>query len=161
MGFDDAQQVFNRRPDMVARKVGHVGAPANWLRMWVAPFRYQGKTVFLTQAGRPLGWRLKKDENQRFILNPNVDEVRNLLIQDMLYSSGLEKLAFERGAEATLPGEERSSLDGSSYYTDGLRAVLFFVTRPLSLSDIQILDWDSYLKRREIEAIKEIDNAAQ
>ena len=161
MDFDDRQQLFNRRPDMVARKVGHVGAPANWLRIWVAPFRYQGKAVFLAQAGRPLGWRLKTDENQQFILNPHVDEVRNLLIHDLLYSGGLAKLAFVRGAEATLPGEERSSLDGGSYYTDGLRTVLFLVTRPLSLSDIEILDWDSYLEQREIEAIKEIENAAQ
>jgi hypothetical protein len=161
MDFDDTQQVFNRRPDMVARKVGHVGAPANWLRMWVAPFRYQGKAVFLTQAGRPLGWRHKKDENQQFILNPHVDEVRNLLIHDLLYSGGLAKLAFVRGAEATRPGEERSSHDGGSYYTDGLRAVLFLVTRPQSLSDIEFLDWDSYLKQREIEAINEIENAVQ
>ena len=161
MDYDDAQQVFNRRPDMVARKVGHVGAPANWLRVWVAPFRYQGKAVFLAQAGRPLGWRLKKDENQQFILNPRVDEVRNLLIHDLLYSGGLARLAFVRGAEATVRGEARSSLDGTSYHTDGLRAVLFFVTRPLSLSDIEILDWDSYLKQREMEAVKEIENAAQ
>jgi hypothetical protein len=127
----------------------------------VAPFRYQGKEVFLAQAGRPLGWRLKKDENQQFILNPYVDEVRNLLIHDVLYSGGLAKLAFVRGAEATLPGEVRNSLDGTSYHTDGLRAVLFFVTRPQSLSDIELLDWDSYLKQREMEAVKDIENAAQ
>lgn len=38
------------------------------------------------------------------------------------------------------------------YYTDGLRAVLFFVTRPLALSDIIILDWVPLLQQREAEA---------
>ena len=115
--------------------------------------------MFIGQAGRPLGWRLAKVKEKGLMLNPNVDEVRNLLIQDMMYSSGLEKLAFISGVGATSPGELRDSLDGTSYYTDGLRAVLFLVTRPLSLSDLQILDWHPALKLREAEAIKEIEDS--
>ncbi len=45
-----------------------------------------------------------------------------------MYSGGLDKLGFARGAGA---GEHR----------DGLRAVMFFATRPLSLSDVEILEW--------------------
>jgi hypothetical protein len=156
--FDNAQRLFDRPPDIVARKVAKGGMPTNWLRIWVAPFRYQGKTVFIVQAGRPLGWRFAEVEEKDLVLNPNVDEVRNLLIQDMMYSSGLEKLAFISGVGATSPGELRDSLGGNSYHTDGLRAVLFLVTRPLSLSEVQILDWHPALKLRESEAVKEIEN---
>ena len=156
--FDNAQRLFDRPPDIVVRKVAKGGMSKNWLRAWVAPFRYEDKTVFIVQAGRPLGWRLAEVEEKSLVLNPNVDEVRNLFIQDMMYSSGLAKLAFVSGAGATRPGELRDSLGGTSYHTDGLRAVLFLVTRPLSLSDVQILDWHPALKLREAEAVKEIEN---
>lgn len=156
--FDNAQWLFGRPPDIVARKTAQGGVPANWVRMWVAPFRYQGQAVFLVQTGRRQGWRLAEVEEKDMVLNPYVDEVRNFLIQDMVYSSGLQKIAFVSGVGATEPGESRGSLGGASYQTDGLRTVLFFVTRPLSLSDIEILDWDHYLKLREIDAVKENEN---
>ncbi len=159
--FDNVQMLFGRPTDLVARKKGQAGVPANWLRLWVAPFNFQGKTVFIVQAGRRLGWRMQEIEDDNLVLNPRVDEVRNLFIQDLLYSSGLEKLAFVGGVGATEPGESRNSIDGASYQTDGLRAVLFLVTRPLSFSDLEILEWHPYLKHVEIEAVRELDNAGK
>ena len=145
---------------MAGRKAGQGGAPENWLRIWVAPFQYQGKAVFIAQAGRPVGWRLafKDAEEKPMVLNPNVDEARNLFIQDMAYSNGLGKLAFVTGVGATAAGAQRSSLGGSRYQTDGLRAVLFLSTRPLSLSDIEFLDWYPAFNLYEIQAIETIEN---
>ena len=156
--FDNTQRLFGRAPDVVVRKAGQAGAPANWLRLWVAPLRYRDQTVLLVQAGRPQGWRYTVRETEVLKLHPNVDEVRNLLIQDMLYSSGVEKIAFVTGVGETKPGENRASSGGAEYHTDGLRAVLFLVTRPLSLSDLEVLDWYPILKLREIEAAREHDN---
>ena len=158
LNFDSRQQLFDRSPDLVVRKKGQAGVPANWLRLWVAPFSYQGKAVFLAQAGRRQGWRLQEIEEKDLVLSPRVDEIRNLFIQDMVYSSGLEKVAFVSGVGATAPGKSRSSFD-ASYQTDGLRAVLFLVARPLSLSDLEILDWHPALKLLEIEVVQEKDNA--
>lgn len=168
--LDNEQYLFDRQPDFVLRKAGQNAAPANWLRIWVAPLRYQGKPVFLVQAGRPLGWRFAdlededdviQDETLASTLNPEIDEVRDLLIEDLLYSGGLAKLAFVTGVGATEPGEYRSSLGGNRYQTDGLRAVMFLVTRPLSLSDLELLDWHPLLKLREIEAIGNSENNKQ
>ena len=161
LDFDKQQQLYGRPPDVVVRKKGQAGAPANWVRMWVAPLRYQGQAVFVVQAGRKQGWRMEKVVEDDLILNPKVDEVRNLLIQDMAYSSGLKKIAFIDGVGATEPGESHNSLGGASYQTNGLRAVLFFVTRPQSLSNIEFLDWHPALKLREIDAIKESENAGE
>ena len=160
--FDNDQHLFDRKPDFVIRKVGQSAAPANWLRIWVAPLLYQGKPVFLVQAGRPLGWRFANLEEEDDVeeqeleptLNPEIDEVRDLLIEDLLYSGGLAKLAFVTGVGATEPGQYRNSLDGNRYQTDGLRAVMFVVTRPHSLSDLELPDWHPLLKLREIEAIE-------
>ena len=161
LDFDKKQHLYGRPPDIVVRKKGQAGVPTNWVRMWVAPLRYQGQTVFVVQAGRRQGWRMEKVVEDDLILNPKVDEVRNLLIQDMAYSSGLRKIAFIDGVGATEPGESRSSLGDTSYQTDGLRAVLFFVTRPQSLSNIEFLDWHPALKLREIDAIKESENVGE
>ena len=161
LDFDKKQHLYGRSPDIVARKKGQAGVPTNWVRMWVAPLRYQGQTVFVVQAGRRQGWRMEKVVEDDLILNPKVDEVRNLLIQDMAYSSGLRKIAFIDGVGATEPGESRNSLGGAGYQTDGLRAVLFFVTRPLSLTNIEFLDWHPILKLREIDAVKGSENAGE
>jgi hypothetical protein len=70
----------------------------------------------------------------------------------MLYTSDLEKIAFVPGVGETKPGEVSAGLGGAQYHTDGLRAVLILVTRPLSLSDLEVLDWYPAMKLREIEA---------
>ena len=65
-----------------------------------------------------------------------MDEASNLLVQDMMYSGGLDKLGFARGLRHDAGAAIR-----------GLRAVLFFATRPLSLSDVEILDWVRFIER--------------
>ena len=149
LAFDNSQYVFGRPPDIVARKSGQGGVPANWLRMWVAPLRYRGQSVFVAQVGRPVGGRFAESESKALMLHPNVDEVRNVLIQDLLYSGGLGKLGFVTGVGAVSPVQPRNSLDKAQYYTDGLRAVLFLVTRPVALSGVKILDWHPALKDLE------------
>ena len=147
--FHAAHRLFERPPDLSARKAGQGGVPANWLRVWLAPFRFQGLPVFVAQTARPQGLRSAESGEDEPRLSPLVDEVRNSLVQDMVYSSGLQKLAFDHGVGATRPGTARVSLDGAAYQTDGLRAVMFFITRPLSLADVEVLDWLPLHRLRE------------
>ena len=147
--LDRTQRLFGRPPDAVIRKRVQGGAPANWMRLWVAPLRYQGQLVFLVQAGRPIGGRFAVAAGKDLVLHPDVDETRNLLIQDLLYSGGLAQLGFVAGVGLATVAQPRHSLAGTTYHTDGLRAVIFFATRPLALSDVRLLDWVPYLERRE------------
>lgn len=155
---DKTQQVFGRPPDIVLRKAGQGGTAANWLRLWVAPLRYQGETVVLVQAGRPAGGRFRSTEDKTPVLHPDVDEARNLVIQDLLYSGGLAKFGFVEGVNTVSEAQLRSHPVEFSHYTDGLRAVLFFITRPLTLSDVEFLDWVPMLKRRAAEAAAQNTN---
>lgn len=148
---DNRQHLFERPPDLVMRKSGE-GAAANWLRSWVAPLRYQGKPVLLVQSGRPQGGRFAVTDTGVQQLHPNIDESRSLLIQDLLYSGGLAQLGFVTGVGAVPRTLLENTDSAPRYHTDGLRAVLFFVTRPLTLSDIEILDWVPVLQQRETEA---------
>lgn len=146
---DLAQRVFGREPDFVMRKQAQAGAPATWIRGWLAPIRFQGQLVYVAQVGRPVGGRFAPRGETHLTLHENVDEARNLLIQDLMYSSGVEKLGFVNGVGVASPTRPRTTLDGATYHTDGLRAVAFFATRPRSLSDVDFLDWVPYLDERD------------
>ena len=145
---DNEQRVFGRTPDIVLRKTGHKGLPAHWLRGWVAPFLYQGQQVFVGQVGRPVGGRFGLNEGEVPRMHANVDETRNQLIQDLMYSGGLAKMGFIRGAGATT-AKSADNPGSLVYRTDGLRAVMFFVTRPLALSDMELLEAEPYIKLHE------------
>ena len=148
---DMAQRLFGRPPDVVLRKQAQAGSPSNWIRAWLAPIRFQGQSVYLVQAGRPVGGRFAQRGANDIALNEDVDEARNLLIQDMMYSNGLEKLGFVTGVGEAPDTQPRSALGSAGYYTDGLRAVIFFATRPLGLKDVEFLHWVPYLERSEAE----------
>lgn len=137
------QRAFGRPPDLALRKGAQAGAPAIWVRVWQAPISYQGQFVFVAQAGRPVGGRYLPEHTNELRLHPDVDEVRNFLIHDFMYSGGLEKLAFVRGVGAVTADRPRMLMSGGHYYTDGRRAALFLGTRPLTISDVEVLDWES------------------
>lgn len=141
-GEDKPQQAFGRGPDAVLRKQAQAGAPTTWIRAWLAPIRFQGRAVYLAQVGRPVGGRFTSSDTKGIALQEDVDEARNLFVQDMMYSGGLEKLGFVSGAGAKPPPPPRTTTGGAPYHTDGLRAVLFLATRPISLSDVKLLDWE-------------------
>ena len=150
-----AQRLFGRPPDFVSRKNAQGGAPAHWMRVWRAPITYRGQTVLLAQAGRPVGGRFAAGDLDHGRLYPDVDEVRNLVIQDFMYSGGLEQLAFVTGVGAVPEAQPRATTGGGHYHTDGLRAVLFLTTRPLTFSDVAILDWEPTMHEMAVEAAKE------
>jgi hypothetical protein len=153
--YDRTQRVFGRAPDIVARKQAQAGAPATWVRLWVAPMRFDGSPVYVAQVGRPIGGRFAPREAD-LVLHGDVDEARNLLIQDLMYSGGLEQLGFVTGVGAVTEDAPRTVFNGARYYTDGLRVVLRFASRPLSLSDVEMLDWEPFLERSEAAARERI-----
>ena len=140
-GMDQARSaagmLFGRPPDFVLGKRARAGGAAHWIRIWNAPVRYQEQSVFVGQAGRPVGGRFLRDDPAADALHPDVDEARNVLVQDLMYSGGLARMGFVacKGL-ATAPGE------GGEHYTDGRRAALFFTTRPRDFSDVELLDWE-------------------
>ncbi|SKC81382.1 LssY C-terminus [Burkholderia sp. CF099] len=160
-GNDLAQWVFGRRPDVVLRKEAQAGAPSTSLRAWLAPVRFNGDAVYLAQVGRPVGGRFTHHDMEGGTLHEDVDEARNFLIQDMMYSGGLDKLGFVHGVGSSPQAHPRTTLNGTPYYTDGLRAVMFFTTRPLSFTNVEILNWVPYLELRESTKREESGDAGK
>jgi hypothetical protein len=153
--LDDTQKLFGRLPDFVLRKSGLGDVPAHWIRVWSAPFLYRKQPVWLVQAGRPVGGRIAIAKERALVLHPDVDEARNLLIQDLIYSGGIATLGFVEGAGETRTIRSRTDTAGSRYHTDGLRAVMFILSRPRALSEFEILDWVPALELSEANAARE------
>ena len=76
------------------------------------------------------------------MIDPDVDEARRYFIEDLAYSQALARVGYVKGVGKVTREEPRMNLVGDPFYTDGLRAVLFFESRPYSLDEIAHLDWE-------------------
>ena len=114
------------------------------IRFWLTDIRYMGTPVWIAQASMPLGGRFRKnrDRGVQTPIDPNVDEVRNDIVQDMVYSQFASRIGFVKGVGVATVDNPRSTPTGRSYHTDGLRAVIFFDDVPSSLDQLEFLDWE-------------------
>ena len=121
-----------------------MAAQPHILRLWVTPYRFRDKPVWLAQISMPLGGRfagLLAGDND-LLTDPNVDDARLDLLQDLMYSQHVGAVGFVSGAGNVPAGQPRETFTGSTYHTDGLRAVLLLNSRNRSIGNIQIIDWE-------------------
>jgi hypothetical protein len=105
---------------------------------------FQGKNVWIGQISRDIGVKFttKSPTLATHVIDPDVDNDRWYLIQDLMNSEGIKKIGFVGGVGETSPDEHRTNHLGDAYFTDGLRAVLFFSDEPVSYKEIEFLDWE-------------------
>lgn len=135
---------LGRFQDLAGQKARQSVHQRNHIRMWLAPLEYQGKKVWLGQISRDIGvrWTLKTWNLTTHKIDPDVDEARLGLIQDLLYSQALVKFGFVKGLDPAPPARPYRNLTGDPYFTDGLRAVLVFERRPVALGETEVFDWE-------------------
>jgi len=141
----DPRVLFQRSQDVSASKRERwVAAQPHTLRIWLTTIRFRGKPVWIGQVSSPLGGRFASaaDDGAAKRIDSNVDEARNDLVQDLMYSQSLAKMGFVKGVGRVMASNPRKTPSGGTYHTDGLRAVLLFEQRPVSLSEIESLGWE-------------------
>jgi hypothetical protein len=134
--------LFERRQDLSLQKTRETARERNHLRIWLSPLRFAGKPVWVGQISRDIGLAFRWKGLVVHEVDPDVDEARNYLIQDMLRAQRLAKFGWVKGVGATSVTNPRHMADGTPFFTDGLRAVLVFDQKPRSLEEIEILDWE-------------------
>ncbi len=136
--------VYDRKQDLAAQKARGTIHQRNHLRLWMTPVRFRGKPVWIGQISRDIGvkYTLKSPTISTHVIDPDVDEARRYLLEDLAYSQALAAYGYVSGVGAVSREAPRSNLVGDPYFTDGLRAVMYFEPRPRSLAGIDILDWD-------------------
>ena len=94
------------------------------LRLWSTKIRYEGQPVWIGQVSRDIGVRftLKTWNLTTHQIDPNVDEARDYVLDDLLACRRVSRLGFVRGVEPVPATAPRHNLTGDPYFTDGMRA---------------------------------------
>jgi hypothetical protein len=116
----------------------------NHLRLWLAPVTFDGQRVWIGQISRDIDvyLTLKSPTIATHMIDPDVDETRNYLLQDLLQTQGLARLGFAQGVGPAPFDQPRHNLTGDAFFTDGLRAVFFMSEEPVGYDKVDILDWE-------------------
>jgi hypothetical protein len=137
--------VFGRPQDISLRKMGRwVAAQPHVLRAWLTKIRFRGKLVWIGQINMPKGGRFADASSDGSItaIDPDVDEARNDLLQDAIYSQLVTEIGFVKGAGPDGGASPRTTPGGPAFYTDGLRVVIIFDSQPVSLTEIEFMGWE-------------------
>ena len=143
--------VYGRPQDVALQKARATVDERNHLRGWLTPIRFQGQPVWIGQISRDIGVRFttKTWNLTTHKIDPNVDETRNYLGEDLLYSGGVVKFGWVRGAGAATREQPRQNLTGDPYFTDGFRLVLGLSEEASPFSSAhQRFDWERPLYER-------------
>ncbi|MBW2409437.1 MAG: LssY C-terminal domain-containing protein [Deltaproteobacteria bacterium] len=136
--------LYDRHQDLARQKPRQSIHERNHLRLWYTPMRFEGKPVFVGQVSRDIGVRFttKNWPPVTHKVDPDIDEARNALFEDLLFSQTLAKAGFVKGVGRATPYRPRQNLTGDPYFTDGLRIVLIIEKGPISMDQIEGLDWE-------------------
>jgi hypothetical protein len=107
----------------------------------MAPVSYEGEPVWIGQISRDIGIRFTKKTITTHKIDPNVDETREYLLENLAYNQVLEKFAYVGGVGEAAMDAPRANLTGDPYFTDGRRVLLWISVESIALDEIHMLDW--------------------
>jgi hypothetical protein len=136
--------LFERPQDAAFRKSRSTLNERNQLRLWMSPFFYKGKPVWVGQISRII----RRSVWDKFIIEPDVDEARTYLLQDLWYAQALSQYGYIEGTEPATLAEPRRSLHDDDYFTDGLRLVIWVSGDPVMLSAVRFIEWEKPMADR-------------
>jgi hypothetical protein len=137
--------VFGRQQEVALQKARNTVSLRNHLRLWLAPFTFDGQQVWVGQISRDIGIKLT---TQVWYLTTHrisaaVDQDRFYLLQDLIMSGSVSRFGFVSGVGTSSMPDPRVNLGGDHYLTDGLRLVLFLGTRRRAFDATELLDWEN------------------
>ena len=138
--------LFDHKQDIALQKARETIDERNHLRLWIAPAKFQELPIVVGQISRDVGVRFtgRLSPPTTHVIDPEVDEARWYLEQDLVLSQRIEYLGLSQGVGYAPASQPRHNLMGDPYYTDGLRLVVFFSDSPLSFKEIKRLNWEKH-----------------
>jgi hypothetical protein len=135
---------FGRPQDIALQRGRSRISQRNHMRLWLAPFRSEGKAVWIGQVSRDIGVKMttKSPSLTTHIIDPVVDESREYLLDSLLHRDAVARFAFVRGVGAAGPDAPRLNLTDDPYFTDGLRLVVWLSQTPVTPEQAVDLDWN-------------------
>ena len=139
-----ALYVFDRSQDAAMQRARTSIHERNHLRIWLTPLRHEGKPVWIGQISRDIGVRLTWKTITTHKIDPDVDETREFLLEDLAFSQSLQRFGYVGGVGPAPYDEPRGNLTGDPYFTDGRRVVMWISGEPTGLDEIELLDLTPY-----------------
>ena len=133
-----ALYVFDRPQDVALQRARSSIHERNHLRLWMTNLRLDGTPVWIGQISRDIGVRFTWRTITTHKIDPNVDETREFLLEDLAYAQVIEKFGFVGGVGEASIDAPRGNLTGDPYFTDGRRIIMWVSDRPVSVSEIEI-----------------------
>ena len=142
---------YGRPQDVGLQKARQTVDERNHLRLWLSPMRYRGMPVWVGQISRDIGVKLttKSPTLTAHEIDPDVDEARDYLIQDLLESQKVAKIGLVEGVGQASPENPRYNLTDSPYWTDGWRVVFVFSESQTALDEVEFFDWKRMFQKYE------------
>lgn len=135
--------VYGRHQDAALEKARKMFPGQIQLRAWLAPIRFKGQEVWICQISRTVGVRTASEGKKvTFKIDPDLDEAREQLLQDLFFSQGLLKYGYVGGVGSATMLKPRKNLRGDPYFTDGYRMVVWLSGRAVSLEDVEFVEWE-------------------
>jgi len=137
-----AVYLFGRRQDLALQKARETARERNHLRMWMTPVRFRGHAVWVGQISRDIGLSYSPSSFLGHVVDPDVDEARNYLVQDLAGTQHMTRFGWVAGVGATSASAPRHMADGAPFFTDGLRAVMEFGPEWTPFDKIRAFEWE-------------------
>ena len=140
--LNNVNYLFSRPPDAVFRKSRGKSGDRNELSLWLAPLRADGKAVWMGQIKHAIG--------QRYIINeiffgaaqdPDVDDGRNFLLQNLWYSQSLSAVAYTQTGKVVPMENPQLDFNNNPFFSDGIRIVLWLSGEPVAMQETRNLMW--------------------
>jgi hypothetical protein len=137
--------VFGRPQDLAMQKARATIHQRNHLRLWLAPFTVEGRHVMVGQISRDIGLRFafKAPGFWTHKIDPDTDEARDYLAQEMLLSGSVGRLAWMQGVGPRTRDDPGRNLTGDPWWTDGRRVILFLTAQQIEPAQVELMDWSS------------------
>ena len=139
-----ALYVFNRPQDAAMQRARGSIHERNHLRVWMTPLVHEGLPVWIGQISRDIGVRFTRKTITTHKIDPDVDETREFLLEDMAFTQGLKAFGYIGGVGAAEYDNPRGNLTGDPYFTDGRRVVMWLSSEPVALDELRKIDLSAY-----------------
>jgi len=133
--------VFGRPQDVAFQKARETIHERNHLRLWMSRAKFQGLPVWIGQISRDIGVRFTPKTITTHKIDPNVDETREYLLEDLAYAQALKAFGYVGGVGEVSMDQPRGNLTGDPWFTDGYRVVLWVTSEPDPVSELKLLNW--------------------
>lgn len=132
---------LGRKQDIALQKIRSNINQRNHFRIWLAPITFENEPVWLAQISRDIGVRFTKKTITTHKIDPDVDETREFLFENLVYSQVVKRFAYVGGVGEAPIDAPRGNLTGDPYFTDGLRVVMWLSKDLTAIEDVVYENW--------------------